>query len=158
VTSNLPQSPLWQFDVKEQTDQPSQHLTHNHLGYSNLVRIHAAHNREHDCHDSSTLCSGCTHSPWVTIILDSQASVDPMEYLYTLLRCALGHHYKAFQWLNLVYSAPAEVSPEVSVQITKGPLLHCVVLKRVHSFTHSFPTRRIHRKSTLLAPPIGTPN
>jgi hypothetical protein len=91
------------------------------------------------------------------IILGSQASVDPTEYLYTLPGCALGHHY-AFQWLNLVCSAPAEVSPEVSVQTTKGPLLHRVVLRRVHSLTHSFTTRWIRRESTLLAPPIGTPN
>jgi hypothetical protein len=68
--------------------------------------------------------------PW------QQGTVDTTEYLYTLLGCALGHHYKAFQWLHLVCNAPAEVSPEVSVQITKGPLLRHVVLGRVHSFTH----------------------
>jgi hypothetical protein len=50
------------------------------------------------------------------ISLGSQAFIDPMEYLYTLLGCALGYHYKAFQWLNLVRSAPAEVSLEVLVQ------------------------------------------
>jgi hypothetical protein len=49
------------------------------------------------------------------IILGNQAPVDPMEYLYTLPGCALGYHYKAFQWLNLVCSAPAEVLPEVLV-------------------------------------------
>jgi hypothetical protein len=92
------------------------------------------------------------------IILCSQAPVDPMEYLYTLPGCVLGYHYKAFQWLNLVYSVPAEFSPDVSVQITKGPLLHHVVLRRVHSFSHSFPTRRIRRESALPAPPIGMPN
>jgi hypothetical protein len=92
------------------------------------------------------------------ITLCSQASIDSMEYLYTLLRCALGHHYKTFQWLNLVCSVTGEVSPEVSVQTTKGPLLRYAVLRRVHSFTHSFPTRQIHRDSTLPAPPIGTPN
>jgi hypothetical protein len=49
-----------------------------------------------------------------------------MEYLYTLLGCALGYHYKAIQWLNLVCSAPAEVSPEVSVQNYIGPpLVQC---------------------------------
>jgi hypothetical protein len=46
-----------------------------------------------------------------------------MEYLYTHSGCALGHHYKAFQYLNVVCSAPAEVSPEVSVQNHKGPPL-----------------------------------
>jgi hypothetical protein len=35
--------------------------------------------------------------------------------------CALGHHYKVVQWSPLVCSVPAEVAPEVSVQITKGP-------------------------------------
>jgi hypothetical protein len=88
------------------------------------------------------------------IILCSQSPTDSTEYLYTLSGCVLGYHYKAFQWLNLVCRAPAEVSLEVLVQTTKGPLLHHVVLRRAHS-THSFSTRRIHREST---PPIGTPN
>jgi hypothetical protein len=60
------------------------------------------------------------------IILGSQASVDPVEYLYTFPRCALGYHYKAFQWLLLDCSAPVEVSPEVSVQNVHGhPLVWC---------------------------------
>jgi hypothetical protein len=46
-----------------------------------------------------------------------------MEYLYTLPGCVLGYHYKAFQWLNLVCSAPAEVSLEVLVQNHQGPPL-----------------------------------
>jgi hypothetical protein len=75
------------------------------------------------------------------IILGSQVPIDPMVYFYTLPGCVLGHHYKAFQWLPLVCSVSAEVSPEVSIQITNGPLLHCVVLRGVHFFTHSFPTR-----------------
>jgi hypothetical protein len=54
------------------------------------------------------------------IIHGSQASVDPTEYLYTLPECALGYHYKAFQWLLLVCSAPAEVSLEVLVQNHQG--------------------------------------
>jgi hypothetical protein len=49
------------------------------------------------------------------IILDSEAPIDLMEYLYPLPGCVLGYHYKAFQCLNLVCSAPVEVSPEVSV-------------------------------------------
>jgi hypothetical protein len=72
--------------------------------------------------------------------------------------CVLGHHYKVVQWFSLVCSIPTEVSPEVSVHITKGPLLRRVVLKRVHSLTHSFSTRRIPRESTQSAPPIGMPN
>jgi hypothetical protein len=63
-----------------------------------------------------------------------------------------------FQRLHLVCSIPAEVSLEVSVEITKGSLLRHVVLTRVHSFTHSFSTRQICRESTLPAPPIGTSN
>jgi hypothetical protein len=55
------------------------------------------------------------------------------EYPYTLPGCALGHHYKVVQWFSLVCSVPAEVSPEMSVQITKGPLLRHVVLGRVHT-------------------------
>jgi hypothetical protein len=112
---------------------------------SNRVRVHAAHNREHDCYDSSTLYGGCTHYPWVTIILGSQVPIDATEYLYTLLGCALGHHYKAFQWLHLVCNVPTDVSSDVSVQITKGPLLCHVILRRVHSFTHSFSAKRIRR-------------
>jgi hypothetical protein len=105
------------------------------------VRVNAAHNCEHNCHDSSTLYRGCTYFPRVRIILGSQAPVDPTEYVYTLSGCALGHHYKAFQWLNLVCSAPTEVSLEVSVQTPMGPLLRRVVLRRVHSFTYAFPSR-----------------
>jgi hypothetical protein len=59
------------------------------------------------------------------------------EYPYTLPGCVLGHHYKVVQWFSLVCSVPTEVSPEVAIQITKGPLLHHVVLRRVHSITHS---------------------
>jgi hypothetical protein len=79
------------------------------------------------------------------------------EHPYTLLGCALGHHCKVVQLFPLVYSVPAKVSPEVSIQITKGPLLHHVVLRRVHYSTHSFPTRWILRASTQSAPPVGTP-
>jgi hypothetical protein len=57
------------------------------------------------------------------IILGSQACVDLTEYLYTLLGCALGYHYKAFQWLLLVCNTLAEVSLEVSVQNHQGPPL-----------------------------------
>jgi hypothetical protein len=30
---------------------------------SNHVRVHAAHDREHGCYNSFTLCRGCTHYP-----------------------------------------------------------------------------------------------
>jgi hypothetical protein len=90
----------------------SQHPNHFNPGFSNHVRIHAAHICEHGCHDSFTLYRGCTHSPWVTIILGSQALIDSIEYLYTLLGCALGYHYKAFEWFNLVCSAPIECNTQ----------------------------------------------
>jgi hypothetical protein len=67
-----------------------------------------------------------------------------MEYLSRFSGCALGYRY--------------EVSLEALVQTTKGPLFHHVVLSRVHSFNHLFPTRGICRESTLSAPLIGMPN
>jgi hypothetical protein len=79
------------------------------------------------------------------------------EYPYTLLGCTLGHHYKVVEWFALACSIPVEVSLEVSVQITKGPILHCVVLRTIHSFTHSFPTRWIPRVCTQSAAPVDTP-
>jgi hypothetical protein len=94
----------------------------------------------------------------ITVLHSTEVVHISHEYPYTLSGCALGHHYKVVQWFSLVCSVPAEVSPEVSDQITKGPLLRRVVLKRVHSLTHSFPTRRIPRESTQSTPPIDTPN
>jgi hypothetical protein len=99
----------------------SQLPNHINPGYSNRVRVHATHDCEHDCHYSFTLYRGCTHSPRVVIILDSQAPVDLTEYLYTLLGCEVGHHYMAFQWLNLVCSVPAEVSMEVQSRSPRAP-------------------------------------
>jgi hypothetical protein len=82
----------------------------------------------------------------------------PFYQIYTSSSVWPRDHYKVVQWFSLVYSVPVEVSLDVSVQITKGPLLRCVVLRRVHSLTHSFPTRRIPRESAQSAPPIDTPN
>jgi hypothetical protein len=63
-----------------------------------------------------------------------------------------------FQWLHLVYSVATEVSSEVSVQITKGaPLTPCGSQESPLLYT-LVPTRWIRKKSTLPAPPIGTPN
>jgi hypothetical protein len=72
----------------------------------------------------------------------------PFYQIYTFSGVWTRDHYKVVQWFSLVCSVPAEVSPGLSVQITMGPLLHRVVLRRVHSLTHSFPTRRIPREST----------
>jgi hypothetical protein len=82
----------------------------------------------------------------------------PFCQIYTSFGVWPRDHYKVVQLFSLVCSIPAEVSPEVSVQITKGPLLRRVVLRRVHSLTHSFPTRRILREPTQSAPPIDMPN
>jgi hypothetical protein len=61
--------------------------------------------------------------------------------------CALGHHYRVVQWFSLVCSVTAEDSPEVSVQITKGPLLRHVVLKRV-----DVTSPRLNRINSILIP------
>jgi hypothetical protein len=45
------------FDKTNQTKpNPSQVLT-------NHVRVHATHDREHDCYNSFIIHRGCTHSP-----------------------------------------------------------------------------------------------
>jgi hypothetical protein len=36
---------------------------------TNHVRVHAAHDHEHDCYNRFTLGRGCTRYPWVVIIL-----------------------------------------------------------------------------------------
>jgi hypothetical protein len=65
VTSNIAQSPPRQFDLNTRLTRltKTQHPNQTNLGYSNRVRVHAAHNREHDCHDRFTLYRACTHSP-----------------------------------------------------------------------------------------------
>jgi hypothetical protein len=72
-TSITPQSLLWRIDLINKTNQSW--LYQPNPGSTNHVRIHAAHDREHGCYNSFTLCRGCTHSPWVVIILDSQIPV-----------------------------------------------------------------------------------
>jgi hypothetical protein len=91
---------------------------------TNRVRVHAAHNHEHGCYNSFTLYRGCTHSPWVMIILGSRIPIVRMEYPYTLPRCALGNHYKAFQWFPLAYNIPSKVSlPVWASHPPRSPLL-----------------------------------
>jgi hypothetical protein len=67
-----------QQDQLALTNRPKQLPTQ---GSSNHVRVDATHDREHDCQDSFTLCRGCTHSPWVVAILDSQILVVQMSTL-----------------------------------------------------------------------------
>jgi hypothetical protein len=72
-TSITPQSPLWGgVDLTNQTNTTNQLRRPPTHGLSNHVRIHAAHNREHGCQNSFTLCRGCTHFPWVVAILNSR--------------------------------------------------------------------------------------
>jgi hypothetical protein len=128
------------------------HLTKPNRTYrsqilTNHVRVNVAHDREHGCQDSFTLYRGCTHSTWVVIIHCSWIPIVRMEYPYTLLRCALGNHNKAFQWFHLAYNVPTEVSPLVwASHPTRSPLL-CIMGFSHHSFTHTFP-RFNHRSFT----------
>jgi hypothetical protein len=48
-------------------------------GSSNHVRVHATHDREQGCQDSFTLYRGCTNSPSVVTILDSQIFIVQMS-------------------------------------------------------------------------------
>jgi hypothetical protein len=41
---------------------PTNNLTKLIPGFTNHVRVHAVHDREHDCYNSFTLCRGCTRS------------------------------------------------------------------------------------------------
>jgi hypothetical protein len=47
-------------DRPSQRNQPNQ--TKPTQVSTNHVRVHAAHNREHDCYNNFILCRGCTHS------------------------------------------------------------------------------------------------
>jgi hypothetical protein len=47
-----------------QFDQPTNQTKPNPSQIpTNHVRVHAAHDREHGCYNSFTLCRGCTHYP-----------------------------------------------------------------------------------------------
>jgi hypothetical protein len=129
------------------------------------VRVHAAHDCEHDCYNSFTLCRCCTRSTWVTIILGSRIPVVWTEYPYTLLRCVLGNHYKSFQWFHLACNVPTEVSPLVwASHPTRSPLL-CLMGSSHHSFTHinpwfsycNFTKYPNGLPSSFPAYPVGTP-
>jgi hypothetical protein len=72
-TSITPQSPIWRIDLTNKTNQAQ--LYQPNPSSTNYVRVHTAHDHEHGCYNSFTLCRGCTHSPWVAIILDSRIPV-----------------------------------------------------------------------------------
>jgi hypothetical protein len=102
---------------------------------TNHVRVHAAHNRERGCYNSFTLCRGCTHSPWVVIILEKLNTHCIDVHPYTLPRCVLGNHYKTVQWLYLACNIPTEVSLLVwASHPPRSPLL-CLMGSSCHSFT-----------------------
>jgi hypothetical protein len=65
------------------------------------VRYNAAHDREDGSYNSFTLCRGCTHSPWVVIIL-GKPNTRTDKHPYTLLRCVLG---KSLQGCSMVSSS-----------------------------------------------------
>jgi hypothetical protein len=83
------------------------------LGFTNHVRVGAAHDREHSCHNSFRLCRGCTCSPWVMIILGKLNTHCTDKHPYTLPRCVPGSHYKVVQLFHLACNVPTEVLPPV---------------------------------------------
>jgi hypothetical protein len=101
--------------------------------------LELGYDSEHDYYNSFTLCRGCTWSPWVVIIPGSWIPVVETEYPYTLPRCMLENHYKAFQLFPLACNVPTEVSPPVwALQPSRSPLL-CLMVSSHCSFTHTFP-------------------
>jgi hypothetical protein len=132
VTDPQPNKNLFDTTQPRLNKNPSQVST-------NHVRVHAAHDSEHDCYNSFTLCRGCTHSPWVMIILGKLNTHCTDGHYYTLLRCVLGNHYKVIQWFHLACNVPTEVSPLVwASHPPRSPLL-CLMGSSHHSYTHTIP-------------------
>jgi hypothetical protein len=97
--------------IKSSSTQPNQDLTENPFQVStNHVRVHTAHDREHDCYKSFIFYRGCTRSPRVVIILRKPNTCCTDEHSYTLTRCVLENHYKAVQWFYLACNIPTKVS------------------------------------------------
>jgi hypothetical protein len=108
-------------------------------GSTNYVRVNVAHGCEHGCYNSFTLCRGCTHSPWVMIILGKPNTRCTDEHPYTLPRCVLGNHYKVIPWFCLACNVPTEVSPSVwASHPPRSPLLCLMVSSRL-CYTHTMP-------------------
>jgi hypothetical protein len=106
---------------------------------TNHVRVHAAHDREHGCYNSFTLCRGCTRSPRVMIILEKLNTHCTDEHSYTLPRCVLGNCYKAVQWSHLACNIPIEVSLSVLASHPPRTPLLCLMGSSHHSCTHAIP-------------------
>jgi hypothetical protein len=111
--------------------QPNQRLNQEPIpGSTNHVRVHAAHDHEHDCYTHFTLCRGCTRSPWVMIIIGK-----PNNHCTDVL----GNHYKVVQWFHLACNVPTEVSPPVwASHPHRSPLL-CLMGSSHLSYTHTIP-------------------
>jgi hypothetical protein len=129
-----PQHNKTHFDTTQpRLDQNPSQVSTNH------VKVHATCNYDHGCYNSFTLCRGCTCSPSIMIIIGSRIPIVQMEYPYTLLRCALGNHYRAFQLFHLACNGPIEASPPVwASNPTRSPLL-CLMDSIHRSFTHTIP-------------------
>jgi hypothetical protein len=103
------------------------------------VRVHAAHDHEHSCYNSFTLCRGCTRFPWVMIILGKLNTHCTDEHPYTILWCVLGNHFMVVQSFHLACNIPTEVSPLVwASHPPRSPLL-CLMGSNHHSCTHTIP-------------------
>jgi hypothetical protein len=94
---------------------------------TNHVRVHAAHDREHNYYNSFTLSRGCTCSPWVMIILGKLNTHCIDDHPYTLLRYVLRNHYKAIQSFHLACNVPTEVSPPVWASRTHPEAPSCAI-------------------------------
>jgi hypothetical protein len=154
-TSITPQSPLRRVDLINRT---------NHTDPINPTRVPLIIWGSMPLMTMSTTVITVLHSVEVVHVTHESRSSSVAGYLlyrrvplHTSGVCARTS-LQGCSMVSIVCRVPAEVSPEVSVQITKGPLLRHVVLRRVHSLAHSFPTRRIPRESTQSAPLIDTPN
>jgi hypothetical protein len=129
-------------------------ITHPNVS-TNHVRVHAAHDCEHGCYNSFTLCRGCTPYPWVVIILRSLNTRCTDEHPYTLPRCVPENHYKTVQWFHLACNVPTEDPlPAWASHPPRSPLL-CLTGSSHRSFTNTIPRFR-HRSFT--EHPSGLPS
>jgi hypothetical protein len=135
-----PQPTKTHFDTTQRklNKNPSQVST-------NHVRVHAAHDHEHGCYNSFTLCRGCTRSPWIVIILGKSDTHCTDKHPYTLPSCVLR---KSIQGCSMVsYKAcniPIEVSPPVwASHPSRSPLL-CLMGSSHRSCTHTIPQFSCH--------------
>jgi hypothetical protein len=106
---------------------------------TNHMTVHVAHDHEHGCYKSFTLCRGCTGSPWVMNILGKPDTHCTDEHPFTLPRCVLGNHYKAVQWSHLACNIANEVLPPVWASHPPRRSLLCLMGSSHDSCTHTIP-------------------